>query len=204
MKTKDILSLMLLVLFFAFAIFLTQYYQPEIIKYLDYGYLSMFIYVLLGTTSTVLAPVNTLPLIPIATALWGGFITALLNITAWTAGAMIAFIISRRYGKPFLNKYSDLEKIARYEKILGTKYIFWNIVALRIMIPVDVLSYAIGLFTSVKLSTFTLATFIGVMPFAFILSYSPNMPLPFQIGVGLLVLVFIYFGYRKIKGIQKS
>ena len=198
-KTADFLKLVLLVLFFVLAVFLAQYYQAEIIKYFDFGYLGMLIYVLLGITSTVIAPVNTLPLIPIATALWGGLVSALLNITAWTLGAIITFLLSRQYGKPFLEKYSNLDKIAKYENILGTKYIFWNLVVLRIMIPVDVLSYAIGLFTSVKLTTYASATFIGVMPFAFILSYTPTLPLAFQIGTGTLVLIFIYLGYKKIK-----
>ena len=198
-KTADFLKLVLLVLFFVLAVFLAQYYQQEIIKYLDFGYLGMLIYVLLGITSTVIAPVNTLPLIPIATALWGGLVSALLNITAWTLGAIITFLLSRQYGKPFLEKYSNLDKIAKYENILGTKYIFWNLVVLRIMIPVEVLSYAIGLFTSVKLTTYASATFIGVMPFAFILSYTPTLPLAFQIGTGTLVLIFIYLGYKKIK-----
>lgn len=203
-KTVDFLKLALLVLFFVLAVLLAQSYQPEIIKYLDFGYLGMLIYVLLGITSTVIAPVSTIALIPIATALWGGFVTALLNITAWTVGAIIAFLISRRYGKPLVEKYSNLEKIAQYEQILGTKYIFWNLVVLRMIIPVDILSYAIGLFTAVKLTTYASATLIGVTPFAFILSYLPTLPLAFQIGAGALILFVIYFGYKKLSKHKKD
>lgn len=198
-KTADLLKLVLLVLFFILAIFLSQYYQEEIVKYLDFGYLGMLIYILLGIISTVIAPVSTLALIPIATALWGGLVTALLNIIAWTLGAIIAFLISRRYGKPLVEKYSNVEKINKYEKVLGTKYIFWNLVALRMMLPVDILSYAIGLFTSVKLTTYASATFIGVIPFAFILAYTPTLSPAFQIGVGVFTLFIIYLGYKKIK-----
>lgn len=199
----DLLKLFSLVLFFIIAFFLTNYYEVEIIKYLDFGYWGMLIYVLLATSSTVLAPVNTLPLIPVATALWGGFISALLSITAWTLGAIIAFIIARKFGRPFIEKHYSLEKISRYEKILGDKYVFWNIVALRIMIPVDLLSYAIGLFTSVKLSTYSLATLIGVSPFAFLLAYSTTFPPLLQIGVGALILLAIYFGYQKTRNLTR-
>ncbi len=198
-KTADLLKIALLAVFFVLAVFLTQSYQEEIVKYLDFGYLGMLIYVLLGITSTVIAPVSTLALIPIATALWGGLVTALLNTTAWTLGAVIAFLISRRYGKPLVEKYSNLEKIAKYERVLGTKHIFWHLVVLRIVIPVDVLSYAIGLFTSVKLTTYASATLLGVMPFAFILAYAPTLPFAFQMGIGVLILFVIYFGYKKIK-----
>lgn len=199
----DLLKLFSLVLFFIIAIFLTNYYEVEIIKYLDFGYWGMLIYVLLATSSTVLAPINTLPLITVATALWGGFISALLSITAWTLGAIIAFIIARKFGRPFIEKHYSLEKISRYEKILGDKYVFWNIVALRIMIPVDLLSYAIGLFTSVKLFTYSLATLIGVSPFAFLLAYSTTFPPLLQIGVGALILLAIYFGYQKTRNLTR-
>ncbi len=198
---SELIKLLLLVSFFVLAIFISTAYQEEIVQYLDFGYWGMFVYVSLATISTVVAPINTLPLISVATALWGGFISALLSITAWTLGAIIAFIIARRLGKPFIEKHYDLEKISRYEKLLGDKYVFWNIVALRIMIPVDILSYAIGLFTSVKLSTYSLATLIGVSPFAFLLAYSATFPLILQIGVGALILLAIYLGYRKIKNL---
>ncbi len=197
-KTADLLKLVLLVLFFVAAVFLAQYYQEEIIKYLDFGYLGMLIYVLLGIISTVIAPVSTLVIIPIATALWGGLVTALLNIFAWTVGAIVVFLISRRYGKPFVEKYSNIEKIAKYESVLGTKYIFWNLVFLRMIIPVDLLSYAIGLFTSIKLTTYASATLIGIIPFAFILSYLPTLSFAFQIGGSVLILFIIYLGYKKI------
>lgn len=197
-KKFELIKLLLLVSFFVLAVFVSTVYQNEIATYLDFGYWGMLVYVLLATSSTVLAPVNTLPLIPVATTLWGGLITAILSITAWTLGAIISFIIARNYGKPYLEKYSDLEKIAKYENILGTKYVFWNIIALRMMIPVDILSYAIGLFSSVKLSTYSLATLIGVSPFAFVLAYSATFPLPLQIGVGILILITLYLGYKKL------
>jgi uncharacterized membrane protein YdjX (TVP38/TMEM64 family) len=128
MKTKqkfaDILKLVLLITFFILAVFVSVTYQEEIAQYLDFGYWGMFIYVSLATISTVVAPVNTLPLIPVATALWGGFISALLSITAWTLGAIIAFIIARKLGKPFIEKHYNLEKISRYEKLLGDRVCF--------------------------------------------------------------------------------
>ena len=196
---SNLIKSLLLISLFVLAVFVSTVYQKEIATYLDFGYWGMLIYVLLATSSTVLDPVNTLPLIPVATALWGGLISALLSITAWTLGAIIAFIIARRLGKPFIEKRFDLNQIARYEKLLGDEYVFWNIVALRIMIPVDILSYAIGLFTSVKLSTYSLATLIGVSPFAFLLAYSATFPLILQIGVGALVLVTAYLGYKRIQ-----
>lgn len=198
-KTTDLLKIILAAFFFALATYVTHLYYHEITMYLNFGYAGMVTYVLLGILATVIAPVSTLPLIPLATALWGGFVSAVLNIIAWTIGAIIAFIISRKYGKPFLSRYIDMKKIANYEKLLGGKYIFWNIVLLRMTTPVDVLSYAIGLFSSVRLSAYAGATFIGIIPFAFVFSYLPEMPLLSQVCVAIFVVLVVYLGYRKIK-----
>ncbi len=200
-KTIGFLKIILVILLFVLAIFLTQIYSTQIGSYLDFGYIGMGLYVLLGISATVVAPVSTIPLIPVATALWGGLITALLNIIAWTIGAIIAFVISRRFGKPLIKKYVNLEKVSCYENLLGEKYIFWNIVVLRIIIPVDILSYAIGLFTSVKLSTYAIASFLGIIPFAFVLSYLPTMSLVYQISLGIIIAVVAYLGYRRINKI---
>lgn len=198
-KTTDLLKIILVALFFTFATYITHLYYYEITIYLNFGYAGMAVYVLLGILATIIAPVSTLPLIPLATVLWGGFVSAILNIIAWTIGAIIAFIISREYGKPFLSKYVDMKKIANYEKLLDGKYIFWNIVLLRMVTPVDVLSYAIGLFSSIRLSMYAGATFIGIIPFAFIFSYLPEMPLFFQVCVAIFVVLVVYLGYRKVR-----
>ena len=39
------------------------------------------------------------------------------------------------------------------------------------IIPVDVLSYAVGFVSSISVFKYTLATFIGIMPFSFIFAY---------------------------------
>lgn len=195
----DIIKFLVKILLFIGAVFVAQVFQTEISSHLDFGYTGMVFYVLLGITATVVAPVSTVPLIPIATNLWGAIPTALLSITAWTIGSMIAFLLARHYGKPFIKKYVSLDKVTKYENLFSKKYIFWNIVLLRMMIPVDILSYAIGLFTSVNLKTYTLATIIGISPFAFILSYVPNMNLTNQIYIGIIIIIIIYLGYRKIR-----
>ncbi|MCB9810703.1 MAG: TVP38/TMEM64 family protein [Candidatus Nomurabacteria bacterium] len=196
-KHSDLIGLGIVVILFGLALYVSQSFGAELGAYLNFGFSGMFIYVLLGIIATVAAPITTVPLIPIATSLWGAFITGLLSVVAWTIGAIIAFMLARRFGRPILSKYIDLSKISRYEKIFGDEQIFWQIVILRMMIPVDILSYAIGLFSTVKLSTYTAATIIGISPFAFILAYMPNMDLTIQIYVGIFIAIVAYLGYRK-------
>jgi uncharacterized membrane protein YdjX (TVP38/TMEM64 family) len=66
-------------------------------------------------------------------------------------------------------------------------------------VPVDVLSYAIGLFTTVSWRVYTAATLIGIMPFAFIFSYTSAAPLYFRIGVLALAGFAVLLGYRRVR-----
>ncbi|MCE9643793.1 VTT domain-containing protein [Candidatus Parcubacteria bacterium] len=201
---KEIIGIVILAVFFIVGAILSQRFSGEISRYLDFGIWGMAVYVAAGTLSTVIAPVNTVPLIPIAAALWGPFATALLSILAWWLGSLIAFFIARRYGRPLAARFVNMERVGEYEKILPERYVFWNIAFLRMAVPVDILSYAIGLFTSVGFTTYALATLIGVIPFAFVFAYAAQAPLPLQIGAMVLAAGALYTGYRRVKRLGKS
>ncbi|MEX2090509.1 MAG: hypothetical protein WD989_00015 [Candidatus Paceibacterota bacterium] len=66
-------------------------------------------------------------------------------------------------------------------------------------VPTDILSYAIGLFTSVKTGVYVAATFFGILPFAFIFPYASQAPLSFQILVGTVVVAMLFLGYKKVQ-----
>lgn len=67
-------------------------------------------------------------------------------------------------------------------------------------VPVDILSYAIGLFASVSLRSYILATFMGITPFAFVFPYAARASLWLQILGGILALIAVYLGYRRVRG----
>jgi hypothetical protein len=76
---------------------------------------------------------------------------------------------------------------------------FWNIVLLRMVIPVDVLSYALGLFVPMPLSRYVLATAIGVSPFAIIFAFASSWSSTAQVVFfGLLVIVLVTT-YRNLR-----
>ena len=202
MSTKEIIGALILLLFFASSILATQEFSSVIVEYFNPGILGMTAYILAGTLPTVIAPISTVALIPLAVMIWGPTTTAIMSIIGWTIGSVIAFMVARRFGKPLLVRFVDLRDIERYERVLGEKYVFWNILFLRMVIPVDILSYAIGLFTSINIGTYTLTTIIGITPFAFIFSYTAHAPFLFQVGAGILILLAIYLGYRKVHGTQ--
>jgi len=159
------------------------------------GFAGMFIYVFVTILAVVLAPVSTMPLVPIASNLWGTFIAAILSIIGWSIGAFIAFIIARIYGAKIVEKIIPLKKLHEYEKLIPQKNIFFGIILLRIIIPVDLLSYALGIFSKVKLRTYMIATVIGIAPFAFIWAYLGKIPFYYQILIFLIVLVVLTIAY---------
>ena len=121
--------------------------------------------------STVIAPITVFPIIPVTAVAIGSLSTALLSILAWAAGAIAAFLIARHFGRPILRRFVSLEEIDRYERLVPDGARFVWIVLLRMVLPVDVLSYALGLFSRMELWKYSLATLLGVAPFSFVLAY---------------------------------
>ena len=163
---------------------------------------SMLAYVLITVTGTVLAPISTIPLIPIAAQSWGWFTTGILSIVGWVIGSQIAFLVARHYGTRFVKHFVPLRKIQNYEATLSAQNLFWTVVLLRLVVPVDVLSYALGLFSTMTARSYLLATTIGVTPFAFIFAYTGTLPPGLQIMVIteiLLLFGLIYYIRRKFR-----
>ena len=121
--------------------------------------------------ATVIAPVTVLPIVPLIAPVLGPLMTAVISIISWTLGAVVAFLIARYAGRPFLSRFISLETIDRYEMYIPDEARFFMIVALRVLIPVDILSYALGFFSSISLLKYTLATVLGISWFAFIFAY---------------------------------
>jgi uncharacterized membrane protein YdjX (TVP38/TMEM64 family) len=128
-------------------------------------------YVLILTSAVVFMPLTVMPLIPIAAGILGPFATALLSIIGWTLGAAIAFLISRHVGRPILQERMDLHKIDRLLQGMPERTHFWFIILLRLTLPVDLVSYALGLVKNLSFSSYIAATFVGVIWFSFAFAY---------------------------------
>lgn len=202
---KDVAAILALIIFFIVVIYASRHYSgliAEVTK--ETGSLGMLIYVAVMIFAVVVAPVATLPLVVVAAAAWGNFLAAILSIVAWIIGAVIAFQLARSFGRPLVAKFVNMKKIEHFEDNIPEENLFWSIVFLRIILPVDVLSYALGLFSTVKFWTYLAATSIGVVPFAFIFSYSGRLPFGYQVILGLLVLAISGYGFFKAWTGQKK
>lgn len=168
--------------------FIETAFQSELLT----GRFGVVAYVVFVTLNAVIvAPVGAVPLIPLATEIWGMVPTALFNIIGWTIGSIIAFGIARVFGRPYVERLVGAKNLDKSEKYFPQNALFWNVVLLRMILPVDILSYGLGLFSTLRLSSYTLATLIGVTPFAFIFSYAATLPLTYQLSGAAAIVALV-------------
>jgi len=162
----------------------------------------VFLYLILNVLDAVIAPGATLPLIPVAARAWGRVPAALVTTAGWTLGSLIAFLIARRWGYPIVKKLTSRERIRQMGKYIPDD-LFWSIVLLRLVMPMDVMSYVLGLLTDISWSRYMLATAMGLTPSAFVLAYLGKLPNAYEIimlGVALAVIVAAILIARRRKG----
>ncbi len=148
-------------------------------------------YIILGIVATVIAPLSSLPFLPLVSLLYGWVWAAIFSIISWSIGSFIAFWIARTYGKSIVKRFVSLERVEKIEARIPKERFFWTIVLLRIIIPVDALSYALGLFSTIKTREYMLATVIGITPFAFVWAYFGSMS-PKQLLVVVVAMAIVY------------
>jgi uncharacterized membrane protein YdjX (TVP38/TMEM64 family) len=202
MNIKAIISVAVLIILVAISIS-TFFWETPVERIISFAnerpILTASIFVLLMFLGTVLAPFTTIPAVPAATAILNPLLVAILSIIGWTLGAIVAFLIAREYGKLLLRKIVNLEKIERYERLIPQSTEFLTLILLRMVIPVDVLSYAMGLISNMKLRTYTIATIIGITPFAFVFSFGGSAffggqysVLIFLVGFGVAMFALVW------------
>jgi len=167
---KYILFLLLLVILITPFLFVMNI-SDVFLKYMGDNYMvSSFVYILALILSVVVAPF-TMPLFFIAGGVFGPLTAALYNIIGWSVGAVIAFLLARFLGRSVLSRFVSLRRINEYEKKIPEKLEFLSIVLLRMVVPVDLLSYALGFFSNISFARYTMATIIGITPFAVVFAY---------------------------------
>lgn len=137
----------------------------------QHGVIGAFVYVLAGAASVVLLPLSSLPLVPLASRLWGVWIAGALSAAGWWLGALLAFWIAR-LARPWLERFVSLAALDRLERSIPPDVGFATIVVLRMVLPVDVTSFALGLLHELRFTTYATASLVGIIPFAFAWSYA--------------------------------
>ena len=181
---------MLAVVFVA-ASYFAHRYESEISAIVTHGGTASVAFFILLTAIFVIfvIPLDIAFLIPIGAHVWGPMGTACLSIIGWTIGASVAFFIARKFGAPVVEKLIGLKRVRMIESRIPQTNLFVMVVFLRMLVSVDILSYALGLFSRMRWSSYILATAIGVAPFGFYFAYAATLPLWYEVGAVALALL---------------
>lgn len=178
MKTKIIIALAVLALA-AMGLWESEWDVSGLERWIMlHPVLGAAIYLLALVASVVLLPLSSLPLLPLATRCFGVPLTALLSATGWWIGCLIAFQIAR-LGRGYLERVTSMAAVDRIEEKIPNDVGFGGIVVLRMILPVDVVSFALGLLKHLRFRTYAVASLLGILPFSLVWSYAGG-----QLGTG--------------------
>ncbi|HEY6513770.1 MAG TPA: VTT domain-containing protein [Burkholderiaceae bacterium] len=131
----------------------------------------------------VLMPLLTnLPLLPVAVLAWGPWWTAALLLLGWIGGAALSFWLGRHARAAILRHFPSVQRHADIDRLIHPRHRLVSLVLLRMTFPVDVLSYALGLFSArTTLAENVLSTALGAAPFALLFALVPTWPAAVQV-----------------------
>jgi uncharacterized membrane protein YdjX (TVP38/TMEM64 family) len=84
-------------------------------------------------------------------------------------------MIARRWGYPIVRRLTSMKRVRDLRRFIPQN-LFWSIVLVRLVLPMDVISYALGLFADIGWWQYLLATALGLTPSAFVLTYLGELP----------------------------
>jgi uncharacterized membrane protein YdjX (TVP38/TMEM64 family) len=198
---KEMISVFVFLAIFLCISFFSKIFSQELRLLIGFKFpFGLLSYVFLLIVGETLVPVSTLPLLPIATMLWGSFLTAYVTIIAWMVSALIDFALARRYGRPLVNRILGEEETNKIGRSIPEAHLFWSVVFFRLIFPIGLVSYALGLFTSMRWPSYLSSTAIGIAFFTFLLTQILTWPLPYRMlaeTVGIIATILGYFGVRR-------
>ena len=201
-KTKAFFGLLIIIGLFVLSSYLVRTNIEFVQSLIKNNFLGMMVYILITIIAVVIAPISMMPLIPIASNLWGWLNAGLINLIGWTLGSFIVFFICRKYGVDLIKKFVSLKSINKFESKIPKGNLFVDILLLRMIFPIDILSYILGLFSKVNFKIYSTATIIGLIPLAFIFSYLGTVKTLYQI-IGILIVVLIITTIHIIRELKK-
>ncbi len=156
----------------------------------QHAVLAPVLFVLIRTIPIVVAPIPGLLLDVLGIALFGwqfGFILGLIGVNL---GALGAFWIGRHFRERAVRRLASLRLVHEWEGMYSEKQKFWVLTLLRVVTTsyFDYVSYAAGL-SKMRMSLYALSTFIGTLPFMFLVYYLGGKS--FEKGLLIVSLFFL-------------
>ncbi|MCH8945983.1 MAG: TVP38/TMEM64 family protein [Nanoarchaeota archaeon] len=167
-------------------------------------------YILIVALQIVIAPIPGQPIVFAGGYIFGVILGTLYSMIGVIIGSYPVFYLSRKYGKPFVEKMAG-KKFKKYEKKIKEKGVFLLfLIYLLPLFPDDIVTYIAGL-TKIKIKTLMIISFIGRFPGFLILSLagagiSSNQTVIFIIIAFVSLIIYIERKYieKLSHGIMKK
>jgi uncharacterized membrane protein YdjX (TVP38/TMEM64 family) len=200
LRSREAILLSSFVALFVATTILCKLYADPIRYAIGYrGILGIAAYQILIIIGEIVIPAGSLPLLPIAVLLWGRDWAAVLTVTGWMICSIIAFGAARRYGRVLVSRFIDTEEMDRIGRTIPHRHLFFTTILFRLVFPVGLVSYVLGIFTAIGLLPYLGATALGSAPFAFLSALILTLPLRYRIlaeAVGFIVAIGVYLWIR--------
>jgi uncharacterized membrane protein YdjX (TVP38/TMEM64 family) len=182
-----VIGILIVVILFTISTLLVERYIGFLTNLVQKNYYTgAILFTLAQIIAIVFAPLTSVPLTPIASRTYGFFITLFLVYVGSVIGSILAFIIAKKYGKPFVSKMINIETTEGIFERLDTKYLFVDLILLRIAAPADLLSYSEGIFLKISFETFLITTIIGSIPGSIFFAFLGLLSISSQLLLWLL------------------
>jgi len=137
------------------------------------GFWSPLVYMVTMAIAIVISPIPSMPLAAAAGVVWGPVVATIYSVIGAEVGAILAFLIARSLGKGFVEKHFKRQIKICYR--CSESYLFWIVLISRLFpfFHFDIISYGSGL-TNMRLKSFAIATFFGMIPMTFLFAYLGN------------------------------
>lgn len=201
LKLSGILGLFGIILAFVFISYFVQGNAQFFERLISENYWGLIVFILLNIVGIVVAPVTVIPLVVVITGVWGGAVASLAVWVAWTLGSIFAFLLARKIGVPIVSRFVSMKELYRFEDRFSFVSSFWGVFFLRMVIPVEILSYGLGLFSRIGFWRYTIASALGLIPGCLVFGYLGVLDFVWQLVLGLIVLdvVLIVMIWREIR-----
>jgi len=189
-------SLVGVVLLFIVGLALTRRFEPQIVSALqDHGAIGAAIFFATTVLAVVFPLFTNLPLVPVAVLLWGPWWTALILTLGWIAGSAASFALAHLLARALIHSFPLVSRYTDIDRLIHRAHPIASLVVLRMTFPVDILSFALGLFSArTTASQNLISTALGVVPYALLFAFFPTLSLAAQLAlIGAGAVAFLVY-----------
>ncbi len=162
-------------------------------------------YIITVSLATIIPPFVAVPIELAAASRYGLAWSFIFTMAGNLLGAIVAFLLARKYGWPIIKKLFKEKQIKRAKHVVS-HYTFGHIVWTRMIFASisDVLSFVCGL-TEITLGKFIISTIIADIPSAYIiLAFGNQIDLNFMFTVWLTVGILLISVMLMLRQLVKS